>query len=157
MTDADDFLTPILNAVNGHAQQSGRFGRVYGMEPKAAPGPALSWASWVDALGPPPVGSGLKTTSGLLVLNGRIYMSALTEPQDGIDPAMTSACADMIRRLSADLTLGGLVRNIVLLPGTYGAALSARAGFLSQDSTMMRVYTLTIPVIINDLWEQDSV
>ena len=43
--------------------------------------------------------------------------------------------------------------NIDLL-GAYGQKLSAQAGYITIDSHMYRIMTLTIPCVINDLWTQ---
>jgi hypothetical protein len=45
------------------------------------------------------------------------------------------------------------VRNVDLL-GAYGAGLSALAGYLNVDNKMFRVVDLTLPLIVNNVWEQ---
>jgi hypothetical protein len=77
----------------------------------------------------------------------------LAEPQDAIDPAMLDAVDLLCGAYSAGFTLGGALRSIDLL-GTYGAPLSAKAGYLTQDSKLYRVMTITLPCIVNDLWTQ---
>jgi len=52
-----------------------------------------------------------------------------------------------------DFTLGGLVRQVDIR-GAHGAGLSARAGYLEQDSAVFRVFTISVPLIVNDLWKE---
>jgi hypothetical protein len=40
------------------------------------------------------------------------------------------------------------------LLGSAGAPLSAQAGYLNQDGRLFRVMTLTLPIIVNDVWDQ---
>ena len=54
---------------------------------------------------------------------------------------------------SGDLDLGEEVRCVDLL-GQTGRALSAQAGYLEQDSKLFRVVVITLPLIVNDLWDQ---
>jgi hypothetical protein len=75
------------------------------------------------------------------------------EPPDAIDPNLSEACGALIGRLTADFTLDGLVSAVDLL-GAYSSGLQAPAGYLSQDGTPYRVYTISIPCVIDDLWGQ---
>lgn len=142
----------IVDAVISHAMASGYFERVNGHEPKNAPGLGLSCAVWADQIRPA-ASSGLETTSAVIVLNVRLFTSMLQEPQDAIDPAMLAAVDGLFDAYSGDFTLGGLVREVDLL-GQEGDRLSARAGYLNQDNKQYRVFTITLPVIVNDVWEQ---
>lgn len=144
---------PIIDAVVSHAAASGYFDRVNSHEPKNAPGNGLSAAAWVDSVGPARGQSGLRSTSALLVLNVRLYTSMLAEPQDAIDPNLTDALDALFTAYSGDFELGGNVRNVDLL-GQAGTPLSAKAGYLNQDNKLFRVYTITLPLIVSDVWEQ---
>ncbi len=146
-------LDAILDPVVSHAAASGWFERVNTVEPKSKPGLGLTCAVWVDAVGPAPGASGLAATSALLILNVRLYTSMLGEPQDAIDPNMTGALNALFAAYSADFDLGGQVRNIDLL-GEFGPGLSAKAGYLDISGTLHRVYTITLPMVINDVWVQ---
>lgn len=145
-------IDSILNAVVSHAMASGLFERVNQHEPKNAPGHGLTCAAWVDSIEPVRT-SGLASTSGRLVLNVRLYTNMLAEPQDAIDPNLTAAVATLMGAYSGDFQLGGNAREVDLLGGE-GAPLSAKAGYMRQDGTEYRVFTITVPVIVNDLWEQ---
>lgn len=143
----------ILDALISHAKASGLFETVNGHEPASAPGHGLHAAVWVDSIGPAD-SSGLQATTGLLVFNVRIYTSVRSEPADAIDPALVDAVDALMTAYSGDFDLGEQVRCVDLL-GQAGTPLSARAGYLEMDDgAVFRVMTLTVPVLVNDLWEQ---
>lgn len=135
------------------AQGLGLFGNVLGHEPVSAPGSGLTYAVWVARVAPVPAGSGLAAGTGRLELNGRVFMPADSEPQDDVDTAVTDAVDKLMAALFADFTLGDTIRNVDLL-GAHGTALSAQFGFTRFDSTTYRVATLTIPLIVNDVWTE---
>lgn len=143
----------IIDAVTSHALASGHFERVNGHEPKSAPGNGITGAVWVDATEPARGGSGLAATTARLTLNVRLYTSMLAEPPDAIDPRLMAAHDALMTAYSGDFTLDGLVRAVDLL-GMAGVPLSSRAGYLTQDSRLYRVITITLPVLVNDVWEQ---
>lgn len=143
----------ITEAVESHAAASGHFERVNRHEPKNAPGNGLTAAVWVQSIAPLALASGLATTAALLVVNVRVYSNMLSEPQDAIDPNVADAVDALMRAYSGDFQLDGLIRNVDLL-GQYGPGLSAEAGYLEQDKKMFRVMTITVPLVINDVWEQ---
>lgn len=146
----------VIDAVRSHGLASGLFESVSTHEPKGAfTIGGLRAAIYVDGIKPVPLASGLAATSALLTLNLRIYLGMVTEPQDEIDPRVLAAVDAMMAAYSGDFTLGGLVRNVDLL-GQFGAALEARAGYLilGSPSTMWRVMTIVLPLVINDAWTQ---
>jgi hypothetical protein len=141
----------LFDSMASHAAASGLFERVNMHEPKRAP-KGLIAAIWVDSIGPA-VSSGLQSTTLRLVFNLRIYSDMIAEPQDAIDPALLSAAADLMEDYSGDFTLGGTIRAIDLL-GMAGEPLSAQAGYVNADQRMLRVMTITVPLIVNDAWTQ---
>jgi hypothetical protein len=147
--------TTILAQIESHALASGWFERVNRHEPKSSPGNGLTAAIWAQSIGPLPVASGLAATTSLIVFNVRVYTSMLQEPQDEIDPNVLGAVDALISAYSADFELGGNVRNIDLL-GAHSPGLRADAGYLNQDGKLYRVMTITMPVVVNDLWSQSG-
>lgn len=145
-------ITAILTAVESHAMGLGQFERVNKHEVANAPGAGITVEIWVQRIGPAPGASGMAATSALVHLQVRLRMPALL-PDDYIDPAMTTACSDLIAAYSGDFELGGLVRDVDLL-GQFGTALQAVAGWLPQDGSLFRVYTIDLPLVCNDLWNQ---
>lgn len=144
--------TGILAAVQSHAMASGLFESVNGHEPKNAPANGLSAAIWVESIGPAR-SSGLASTSGRIILNVRIYTNMIQEPQDMIDPSMVSAVDTLLAAYSGNFSLSGKIKNVDLL-GAAGASLSVTAGYINQDGKLFRVMTISLPLIINDLWTQ---
>lgn len=142
----------ILNAMTSHAMTLGQFDRVAGHEPKNAPGSGL-WAAMFlgdgEAVGEV---SGLDKASGRVEVQIRITQNMLTEPMDDIDPKIAGAIDALMTVYCADFTLGGLVRNVDVF-GQTGPALGWRAGYLEQDHKMYRAFDVTVPMIVNDLWE----
>lgn len=146
--------TAIVNAVASHAAATGQFERVNNHEPASPPGSGLTAAAWVQSMRPWPQRSGLAATSARLVLMVRIFASALQEPLDAIDPAVTAAADALFAAYSGDFTLGDLVAEVDLL-GSGGEALSAIAGWLPlSDGSRWRVMDITVPLVINDAWAQ---
>lgn len=148
-------LQTIFDKLQSHALASGLFQRVNTHEPKNAPPAGLTAALWLDAIGPEPGGSGLNATNVRIHFQLRIYQSMLFEPQDAIDPLVLAATAKMLEAYSGDFTLDDTIQAVDLL-GKSGPPLQAQAGYLQVQDKMMRVVTITIPVIINDGWSQEA-
>lgn len=148
-------ITSILNSVVSHALALGYFEHVNMHEPVNAPTNGLSAAVWVDRIEPARGTSGLNSTTGRLVLMVRIYSSMVQEPQDAIDPNMMDAVSALFEAYSGDFELDGNVRNVDLL-GETGLPLMAQAGYIEQDSAVYRVFTVTLPLIVNDIWSQSA-
>ncbi|MFC7817554.1 hypothetical protein ACSLFT_28405 [Streptomyces sp. G6] len=148
-------IRTILDAVESHALASGYFAAVNGHEPKSPPVSGITCAVWVETIGPARGGSGLNQTSARLALYVRLYSSLVQQPADAIDPDLMTALDALMAAYSGDFELGGLVRQVDLL-GTYGEPLSARAGYLMESGAEFRVLTITLPLIVNDLWNQEA-
>lgn len=145
-------VTGLFDTVTSHAASLGLFDTVTSHEPKNAPGNGLWCAVWVQSIGPVP-SSGLNSVSGRVELRARIGTSMLSEPQDGIDPAVLSAVAVLLGEYAGHLTLGGTVRAVDLL-GMEGAPLSAVAGYITIGNQMSRVMEITLPVVVNDMFTE---
>lgn len=152
---SDAAINSVLDKIVSYAMASGRFDAVNQHEPKNAPGNQITFAVWVQSIKPVPRGSGLSSTSGVILYTGRIYQNFKSQPFDAIDPNVTAACTNMMGALSGDFNFGGVggVRSIDLL-GMYGTSLSAAAGYVEIDKTIYRVMTIQIPIIINDMFAQ---
>lgn len=141
-----------LDAIQSHAMTLGLFERVNLHEPKNAPGNGLTVAMWFQNVAPVR-SSGLARTSARVEYSVRLYTNMLADPQDMIDPNLADAADVLINAYSGDFDLGETVRNVDLL-GQAGVPLSAEAGYLNQDGKNYRVITITLPLIVNDVWEQ---
>lgn len=146
----------VLDAIQSHALASGYFDAVNGNEPTSPPDTSgITCAVWVEQISPAAGGSSLISTSTRLCFYVRLYTGMLTEPADAIDPNLMTALDALMAAYSGDFTLGGLVRQVDLL-GAYGDPLGARAGYLVEGGTEFRVMTITLPVIVSDLWDQEA-
>lgn len=142
----------IVDAVVSHAAASGHFRKVQGHEPKNAPGRDLTCAVWVQGVRTSR-SSGLAGVAVTLTLTVRLYSPMLEDPQDAIDPRLLRALDELCEAYAGDFTLGGRVRNVDLFGGE-GQPLGATAGYLSQDNRTFRIYDVTLPMVINDRWEE---
>ncbi|MGQ4349688.1 hypothetical protein [Streptomyces sp. SAS_275] len=145
----------ILDAAISHASASGHLDEVNGHEaihPSASGG--ITGAVWVERV-TPVRSSGLRSVSTLVVLSVRLYTSAQQLPMDAIDPDMVAAVDALCTAYVGDFTLGGLVRQVDVF-GANGQALDVRAGYLPQDGAVQRVMTISLPCIVNDLWEEEA-
>jgi hypothetical protein len=142
----------ILAVVESHAMASGFFQRVNKHEVANAPGNGLTAEIWVQRIRP--ARSGLDSTSGVLLLNVRIRMPT-TFGSDYIEAELLAACDALMLAYTGDFQLGGNAASIDIF-AEHGTQLDAVAGYLQQQDTIFRVYTLNVPIICNDLWEQTA-
>lgn len=104
-------------------------------------------------LGPwvPVPSSGLAMTSGRITFVYQLWSSLMQRPLAGIDPQVLGALAAVVAALSAGFTLDGLVRNVDLF------GMSAEPGYVADfEGKPFRVIRLDVPVIINDMFEQEA-
>jgi hypothetical protein len=146
-------IRDILNMIESHLLALGIFDTVNMHEPKKAPGNGLHVSVWGQSSRPIPGLGGLTKTSMRLEFKVRMYLNMLMEPQDAIDPALMDAMDSVMSAYSGDFTLGGTIRNVDLL-GAHGQALSMDAGYLDHDGRKFRVYVITLPLIVDDVWTQ---
>jgi hypothetical protein len=144
----------LIDRLASHAMALGLFDRVNQHEPKTKPGRGLTCAVWVDRIEPARARAGLAATSARVVFNVRIYTNMLQQPQDAIDPQVMNAADLLIGAYSNDFDLGSSDRWIDLLGATQGHPLHGQSGYINIDNVVMRVFTLTVPVIVEDAWTQ---
>lgn len=145
----------ILLALMDAASTSGLFETVNGHEAKNAPGKGLSAEVYVSGFAPAMRQSGLDATSMLLTATVRIRTDMFGEPADDIDPMIMGAVDALFAAYSGDFDLGGLVRNVDLL-GMCGTPLSGKPGYINQDGKLFRCFDITVPLIINDVYDQGA-
>ncbi|GAA2360834.1 hypothetical protein Cme02nite_38180 [Catellatospora methionotrophica] len=142
-------------AVSSHAQALGVFERFNGAEPKNSPGAGLSGACWVQDLLTDTTGSGLAATGMVLIYNVRLYMHVDDLAPETLDPAMVKALDLLFGAYIGDFTLGGLIRNVDVR-GAKGTPLGGRAGYQQIEAGVFRVFTITLPLVVNDVWAEAS-
>lgn len=139
--------------------QLGVFDQINKHEPKSAPGRGVTTSFWINEFAPV-ASSGLAATSMRLTYNQRIYMPMLDDPQDAIDDAILDATITVMAAYSDQFTLRDpnglqLIRQVDLL-GSSGDGLSAKAGYINQDSRVYRAMVINLPLIINDVFDQEA-
>lgn len=155
MSFDDAAVAGLVDKVVSHAAALGVFRSVNSHEPKSAPGSGLRYAVWVQTLEPVGAASGLGATSGYVVLTGRIYGNMLMKPEDEIDPRILTAASALLAAYTGDFDFGSTVRAVDLL-GMYGQKLRAQAGYATIASTVYRIMDVTIPCVINDMFEMGA-
>jgi hypothetical protein len=143
----------LFNALVSHAKASGLFEQVLDFEPKTGPPRALSAAFWAGPLQPIPIASGLNSVTVRFLIHGRLYLMLGAQPEGQIETDMFDALDALMALYCAHFTLGGLVKQIDLL-GQHGIPLKAEPGYLRFDKTWYRSATLSIPLIVNNLWTE---
>lgn len=144
----------LIDRLASHAMASGYFDRVNQHEPKSKPGRGLTCAIWIDRIEPASRRSGLTATDARVVFNVRVYTNMLQQPQDAIDPQVMIATDALFEAYSGDFSLGSDDKFIDLLGMTQGHPLFSQSGYINIDNVVMRVMTITVPVIIENAWPQ---
>lgn len=155
MNALESAIATILDKVVSHVQTLAYFSDVQMHEPKNAPQGDLTCAIYVQAITPVALASGLAATSVRLELTARIFKPFKSMPEDLIDINLGMAAAAIMGALSGDFDLGGSARNVDLL-AQYGAGLGARAGYQTVGGTVFRIMDVTIPIILNDVFDQGA-
>lgn len=145
-------IDTIVDQVASHAAGTGWYEQVNRFEPQVSPANGMTAAVWLERI-VPVRSSGLASTSVLVVLTLRQYQSLRTEPIDAIDPNMTKAASALMGAYTGDFTLGGNIRKVDLF-GANGTPLEGNAGYLELDGLSIRVFDITIPLVVNDVFDQ---
>jgi hypothetical protein len=145
-------ISGILDAVVTHAAEIGRFDVVNRHETKRAPGQGMTASIWVNSV-QPIRSSGLATTTTRIEFMVRVYLNSLQQPYDDNDMLLTQTLDALFAAYIDDFTLGDLIRHVDVF-GAYGAGLSSRAGYINQDGHEFRVFSIVLPVVVDDLWTQ---
>jgi len=142
----------IRDALISHAQRIGRFNDVTKHEPVNKPN-GVHAALWVDKVTPLGSASGLATVTVRLACICRIYLNAASQPYDELDAKGLAAADRLMAAWAGDFTLGGRIRDVDI-KGAHGVPLDGQAGYQDIGDTKFRVFTIVVPLIINDVWEE---
>jgi hypothetical protein len=146
-------VVALFDAVRTHALNLGVFDGVATHEAKSKPGNGVYAEIWVNQMHPLPQFSGLAETAGLVVFHIRIRVNFMQKPEDDTDKRLLTAASTLIGEYSGAFTLGGSVVAVDLL-GMHGESLGMQAGYLEQDGTLFRVATVTLPIVIDNMFTQ---
>lgn len=149
------FPKTVLSELESHCLRRGTMDQVNTYQPEQVPGNGVTCAIWVQRIGPARAGSGLSATSVRVEYGVRLYTPSLQAPKDAVDTFLLEATSDLMLSFTGDFTLGGVARAIDLL-GAYGAPMEAVAGYarFPDGDTEFRIMTISVPVVVNDVWDQ---
>lgn len=145
-------INGILDALVSHAMSIGYFQQVNEHESKQSAFEGMTCEIWVEQVMPTKT-SGLATTSLRIQFQVRIYSGTMQEPYDDVDSGLVTALDALMRDYVGDFTLGGLIRHVDVF-GAHGNGIAARTGFVNHDGKEFRVFSINVPVIVDDLWDQ---
>lgn len=149
-------ITALTDAMESFHASTGLFRTGFGMhEPPTAPGRSLSGACWAQEWRTVPARSGLNTTSYRIAFFVRLFLPSLMEPKDELDRELLQASDTLCEHYCGDFTLGGTVSYVDLM-GAHGIPLSGTAGYLDQDGKHFRVFTLIVPLVVDDAHTQEA-
>lgn len=142
----------ILDTVVSHALSTGYFESVNKHEPKQSPGNGLTASVWIERATPVKT-SGLANTSARIELTVRMYSSTYSDPYDDTDTNLMLALDSLMSAYCGDFEVDGQVRHIDIF-GAYGSPLETRSGWINQNGMEFRVFSIRLPLIVDDLWSQ---
>lgn len=145
-------ITGIFDAMISHAQSLGYFQQVNQHESKQSAFEGLTCEIWIEQVNPVKT-SALNSTTVRIQFEVRMYSGTLSEPYDDVETDLMLALDALMREYMGDFTLGGLVRQIDVF-GAYGPGVACRTGFINHDGKEFRVFSLNVPVLVDDLWDQ---
>lgn len=143
--DAEDLFSKIRSI----AKELAVFPAVIGHDPENAPPAGLSCSIM---LGPvkPVTSSGLAAVSGQVTLMVHVWSFAQKRPLDELDPQVLAATCSLMGAFAGGFTLGGTVRDVDLF------AMEAAPGYVNFQGKEFRTMQITLPVVINDMFEEVS-
>lgn len=150
MTPSLTTLEGLVDAVASWASRTGAFGPVAAEEPTSGPtGNGITAGIW-EHHQRPARSSGLAAVSFRVTLMLRALIGVKVVDRDRIMRRSTDA---FMVALLGDLSLGGIVRQVDVF-GQEGQALEVARGYVGSGETTYRSTTITIPVIVNDLYSE---
>lgn len=150
-------LAALINAVASHAHASGHLSGVYPYELISPPYEGGVFAGvWLTELAPIPALSGLASTTARVELTVQLYRRAEQARPDQVDLDLTAASDALMRAYSGDLDLSdyGAAGVELDLLGAHGDPLRAQARYVAFSDALTKVHTITVPLIVRDLWAQ---
>lgn len=142
----------ILDVIVSHALSTGYFESVNQHEPKQSPGNGLSASVWIERVAPVK-SSGLANTSVRVEFTVRLYSSTYSDPYDDTETNLMLALDALMAAYCGDFQIGGQARHVDIF-GAYGSSLESRSGWINQDGKEFRVFSIRLPLIVDDLWSQ---
>jgi len=146
-------IREVFSALVTHGRATGKMTAVVIGEYMNPPPDGLVMAVFLRPFGVALTGHGLAATSGHIGLTIRLYHPALCKPISDREIKIAEGADALLRRLNADLDLGGLVRNLDIL-GEMGEVATWTPGYVTIDAKVSRIADLQLNMIVNDVWPQ---
>ncbi len=147
-------INTILDKVKSHAQSLGVFGSVNTFEPTTPSSNEVDCSIWLDEI-IPVTSSGLASTSVCVTFTVAIYANMLAEPYDETDAKLIRALDALMTAYNGDFTLDGTIRDVDIF-GRHTQGLRVTAEYFKPEGVLFRVLTITLPLVGNDVWEQNQ-
>lgn len=148
-------LRQVVVALAAHAKRTAKVERTVMREPMHAPGPGITCAVTFGSFRP--ARSGLAATSVAVIMMVRLYTPLRKDgpQQDELEPLLMDAASRLCASYVGEFTLDGLVVAVDVRGGEQsGAELGGEGGYIVIDNVQHRVVTITVPLVINDLWSE---
>jgi hypothetical protein len=146
-----DSVNTVYDQLVSHAQSLGVFDAgVNAAESWSTPGDGVWCMFSAPAIVPLPGESGLAAVSGRLDFKALIGCSANIKPLGRADKVILAAACSLLAAYSGAFTLGGNVKDLNPL------LITAAPHYLTMEGHTFRVYEITLPVVVNDLWVEAS-
>jgi hypothetical protein len=142
----------ILDVIVSHAVSTGYFESVNQHEPRQSPGNGITGSVWIERVTPLKT-SGLNNTSARLEFTVRLYSSTYSDPYDDTDTNLMLALDALMSAYCGDFEIGGNARHVDIF-GAHGNPLETRSGWINQGGKEFRVFSIRLPLIVDDLWSQ---
>lgn len=155
VTESEAWIAEIITAAGDYLAASGHFELTDNHEPVVQPTVGLTAGVWPQTIEAYQGGSGVNTTSMVLVLNIRMYRPIASGPGDYIEQDMLRAASGIIREWNGDFDLSGAVDHVDVL-GMTGYKIRATAGYLEVESTTYRIMDIQLPCVVYNAWNQSA-
>lgn len=142
----------VLNGIVSVCQKVGSIEQAIAGQGVNPPLTGVGATVWAMPSRPVPRRSGLNAVSILLVFNVRLTLSMQTQPPESIETTLLGAFSDVCNALAGGFTLGGEVEQVDLL-GAY-EPLKWDFGYVPYDGVNYRCVTITVPVVLDDMWSE---
>jgi len=152
---SEGWINPITDAIVSMIKMTGYFDKVQGFEPDRKPGSGMTAAVWFAGMRCIGAASGLDKSTAMVTFMIRLYQNRMMEPKDIIDPRLSAAASNIIRRYHDDFDFDGAVGHVDLL-GAYSDGLTSVSGYLDQDKSIFRVIDISVPCVVYNVWTQDK-
>lgn len=143
----------ILNKVRSHADSLGVFDSVQTYESVLGPDNSVNCNIWLNDITTIP--GGLDQTSVCMTFNVSIMSPLLSEPYEETDNRMMAALDALMIAYNGDITFDDTIRCIDIL-GHESEGITVTAGYAAIDSTKYRVLMVSLPLLVDGVWEQEG-